>query len=801
MARSIWLAEIALLPRRRKKSAPDEIVTVVLPALPVHDTVLYPHVVTPLFIDRDRSMRSVDAAMGDERTILVVAQRSADIQRPGASDLYEVGTEAVIGRVLKMPDGTTSILVQGQRRVRILEIVQDEPYLQARVTPFDEPASDAEAAEALMRAVLGMYEKVSKLSRSVPEDHHVAAMNIDEPGWLADFVVTDLELSIEQRQDILETPDAIDRLHKSSVFLAKELDVLELQNKIHSQVQQEVDKSQREYFLREQMRAIQKELGEADTQTRDLATLREKLATGGLPDEARTKADEELDRLAAMPAMSPEVGMVRGYLEWLANLPWTAATEDQLDLKHAANVLEENHYGLPRVKERILEYLAVRKMASGKQRSPVICFAGPPGVGKTSLGRSIAQAIGRNFVRISLGGIRDEAEIRGHRRTYIGALPGRILQTMRKAATVNPVFMLDEIDKIGTDFRGDPSAALLEVLDPEQNHAFSDHYLDLPYDLSRVMFVTTANYLDPVPPALRDRMEVIELPGYIEEEKLQIARRFLVGKQIEENGLTGHAPRFSDSALRRLIREFTHEAGVRNLDREIGAIGRKIARQVASGESHPRAISAHSIEKYLGPARYHHNAGEERDEVGVATGVAWTPVGGDTLTIEVQLLEGKGNLVLTGQLGEVMKESGQAALSYTRSRGKALGLPDGFYEKLDVHVHVPAGGIPKDGPSAGITIATAIISALTSRPAHREVAMTGEVTLRGRVLPVGGIREKVLAAHRAGLKTFILPRQNAKDLADVPTDIKRELRFVEVEQMDEVLPIALHENAVGLRAV
>jgi ATP-dependent Lon protease len=790
------------LPRRRKKTAQDEeLVTAILPVLPVRDTVLYPHVVTPLFIDRDRSSRAVDAALGEERTLLVVAQRSPEIQQPGAADLYEVGTEAVVGRVLKMPDGTTSILVQGQRRVKLLELVQDEPYLQARVAPLDETKAEGESVEPLMRAVLGIYEKVTKLSRTLPDDHFVAAMNIDEAGWLADFVSSDLELPIAQRQDILETTDQLERLHKVSVFLAKELEVLELQSKIHSQVQLEVDKNQREYFLREQLKAIQNELGEADAQSRDIAGLREKIAAAGMPDEVRGKAGEELERLVGMPAMSPEVGMVRSYLEWLVNLPWKAETEDQLELKHAAEVLETNHYGLPRVKERILEYLAVRKLAGGTQRSPVICFSGPPGVGKTSLGRSIAQAIGRKFVRISLGGIRDEAEIRGHRRTYIGSLPGRILQTMRAGGTVNPVFMLDEIDKIGADFRGDPSAALLEVLDPEQNHAFSDHYLDVPYDLSRVMFITTANYLDPVPAALRDRMEVIELPGYIEEEKLEIARRFLVPKQIAENGLRACPPRFSDSAIRRLIRQYTHEAGVRNLEREIGAICRKIARQVAADEPAARAVSGQALERYLGPVRFHHNLAEERDEVGVATGVAWTPAGGDILTVEVSLLEGKGNLVLTGQLGEVMKESGQAALSYARARAKDLGLPEGFYDKLDIHVHVPAGGIPKDGPSAGITIATALISALTRKPARREVAMTGEITLRGRVLPVGGMREKALAAHRAGIKTFILPSRNQKDLVDVPADVKRQLTFAGVEHMDEVLPIALHEKAASLRAV
>jgi ATP-dependent Lon protease len=790
------------LPRRRTKQAPpEESIAAVLPVLPVRDMVLFPNVVTPLFVDRDRSLRAVDAAMGDERTIVVVAQRSPDIRRPGADDLYTTGTEAVVGRVLKMPDGTTSILVQGQRRVRLTELVQEQPFLQARVTPVEEIRPEDASIEALMRAVLGMFEKVSKLSRSIPDDHYVAAMNIDEAGWLADFVVSDLELPVAQRQDILETLDPLERLHKSSVFLAKELDVLELQNKIHSQVQQEVDKNQREYFLREQLKAIQKELGEADAQSRYLENLREKIKSVGMPEEVRIKAEEELERLTAMPTMSPEVGMVRSYLEWLVNLPWSAETKDKLDLRHAAKVLRVNHYGLERVKERILEYLAVRKLSGGKLRSPIICFVGPPGVGKTSLGRSISQAIGRKFVRVSLGGIRDEAEIRGHRRTYIGALPGRVLQTMRTAGTVNPVFMLDEIDKLGADFRGDPSAALLEVLDPEQNHAFSDHYLDVPYDLSRVMFITTANYLDPVPPALRDRMEVIELPGYIEEEKLQIARRFLIPKQIAENGLEADPPRFSDQAVRRLIRQYTHEAGVRNLEREIGAICRKIARQVANGDTVVRTVSGAAVEDYLGPVRFHHNLAEERDEIGVATGVSWTPGGGDILTIEVSLLEGKGNLVLTGQLGDVMKESGQAALSYTRAISKDLGVLDGFYEKQDVHVHVPAGGIPKDGPSAGITIATALVSALTRRPARREVAMTGEITLRGRVLPVGGIREKALAAHRAGIKTFILPDRNQKDLVDVPSEVKRQLNIVPVQHMNEVLPIALHEKAASLRAV
>src|SRR6266540_2074282 len=785
------------MPRRKKKSA--EIID--LPSLPVRDTVLFPHVVTPLFIDRDRSLRAIEEAMGRERTLVVLAQRDPEVQRPNADELYDVGTEAVVGRVLKMPDGSTSALVQGQRRVRVVGTFQDEPYLRLNVMPLEELAYDQPSVEALMRAVLSLYEKVVKLSRTIPDDHYVAGINIDEPGWLADFAVSDLELSVPQRQDILETLDPVERLQKASVFLAKELDVLELQSKIHSQVQQEVDKNQREYFLREQLKAIQKELGETDAQGREVAKLREKIEAARLPDEVQEKADDELDRLAAMPAMSPEVGMVRSYLEWLAALPWAKATEDRLDINHAAKVLERNHYGLSRIKERILEYIAVRKLAAERMRSQVLCFVGPPGVGKTSLGRSIAQALGRKFVRVSLGGIRDEAEIRGHRRTYIGALPGRIIQTMRTAATINPVFMLDEIDKLGVDFRGDPSAALLEVLDPEQNMAFSDHYLDVQYDLSRVMFVTTANILDPVPPALRDRMEVIELPGYIEDEKYEIARRFLIPKQIKEHGLGKSLLRFTEGCMRQIIREYTHEAGVRNLERQIATACRKVARKVAAGDTTRTVVTARNLADVLGPPRFVHNLAEEKDEVGVATGVSWTPAGGDVMTVEVSLLEGKGQLVLTGQLGDVMKESAQAALSFARARAKDLGIRDKFYETTDVHIHVPAGAIPRDGPSAGITMATALVSALTHRPAGREVAMTGEITLRGRVLPVGGVREKVVAAHRAGIKTFVLPRPNLKDLEEVPEDAKRELRFIPVDRMDQVLPVALQPAASELRAV
>ena len=739
--------------------------------------------------------------MGGERTLLVLAQRDPEIERPGADDLYSIGTEAVVGRMLKMPDGSTSALVQGQRRVRVVGFEADEPYLRLSVVPIEDMPCEGEEADALIRAVHGMYEKVVKLSRSIPDDHYVAAINIDQAGWLADFVVSDLELSVSERQEILETLDPLERLHKSSMFLARELDVLELQNKIHIQVQTEVDKNQREYFLREQLKAIQRELGEADAQGREVIKLREKLEAAGLPEDVREKADEELERLSIMPAMSPEVGMVRSYLEWLAGLPWSVSTTDQLDIDRAAKILDQHHYGLQRVKERILEFMAVRKLAADKMRSPVLCFVGPPGVGKTSLGKAIAEAIGRKFVRVSLGGVRDEAEIRGHRRTYIGALPGRVLQTMRTAGTINPVFMLDEIDKLGSDFRGDPSSALLEVLDPEQNAAFSDHYLDVPYNLSKVMFVTTANILDPVPPALRDRMEVIELPGYVEDEKYEIAKRFLVPRQTREHGLNGMLLRFNEDALRRMIREYTHEAGVRNLERQIATVCRKVARKVATGETKRTTVNVKTLEELLGPPRFSRNLAEEHDETGIATGVAWTAAGGDVMTVEVSLLEGKGQLVTTGQLGDVMKESAQAALSYARVRAADLGLAPRFYETMDVHIHVPEGAVPKDGPSAGVTMAAAMISALTRRASHREVAMTGEITLRGRVLPVGGIREKVVAAHRAGIKTFVLPRQNMKDLEEVPEDARRELTFVPVDRMDEVLKVALHAPATELRAV
>ncbi len=761
--------------------------------LPLKDSVVFPRMMAPLFIGRDRSLRAVEAAMAADLPILVVAQREKDKEDPEPDDLYTVGTEVIVGRTLRMPDGSTSLLSQGRQRVQIVEFTQTEPFLRARGTSVWEQDHQGLATEALMRAVLALFEKCVQLSPNLPEEAYVAAMNVEEPGWLADLIASVLDLDVEEKQELLETFDTTARLQRLSVLLGRELDVLELENRIHQQVQDEMDRSQREYFLREQMRVIQHELGETDEQTREINELREKLQAAGLPEEAYKKAEKELERLASMPPAAPEVAIIRTYLDWLIELPWKTATEDNMDIAHAARVLDEHHYGLSKAKERILEYIAVRKLASDKTRQPILCFVGPPGTGKTSMGRSIAEALGRKFVRVSLGGVHDEAEIRGHRRTYVGAMPGRIIQTMRTAGTINPLFMLDEVDKIGLDFRGDPAAALLEVLDPEQNHAFSDHYLDVPYDLSKVMFITTANVLDTVPPALRDRMEVIYFPGYIEEEKLAIARQFLVPRQIEENGLKGHGLSFSEQALRTIIREYTYEAGVRNLERCIAQVCRKVARRVAEGKRAPHHITPASLHRYLGPPEFTFGIAEEKDQVGVATGIAVTEAGGDLLSVEVTLMAGKGTLLLTGQLGEVMQESAQAALSYARSHAEQLGLGKIDFDKLDIHIHVPEGATPKDGPSAGITMATALISALSMRPVHRDVGMTGEITLRGRVLPVGGLKEKVLAAHRAGLKTVVIPKKNQKDLVEIPKRVRRDLNLVLVEHMDEVLPIALSE--------
>ncbi|MBN2390615.1 MAG: endopeptidase La [Anaerolineae bacterium] len=763
--------------------------------MPMRDLVVYPQMVTPLYLSREISIHALDIAIQEDWPLVVIAQHDAETDEyPEAEDLYEVGTEVIIARSIRLPDGSSSAIVQGVQRVKVLEYTQRVPYLMANVAVLLEPIEESAQTEALMRAVLTMFEKAVDLNQALPEEAYVYAMNVSDPGQLADVIAQMINLSLEARQDLLETLDITERLQKISAHLARELDVLELENQIHTSVQQEVDKSQREYFLREQLRAIQRELGETDIFTRDVAQLQEEFASIELPEAARKRVEEELARLAMMPAMAPEVAIVRTYLDWLLHLPWTKITEDNLEIKHAAQVLESRHYGLSKAKERILEYIAVRRMAPEKSRSTILCFVGPPGTGKTSLGRSIAEALGREFVRVSLGGVRDEAEIRGHRRTYIGALPGRIIQTMRRAGTLNPVFMLDEIDKLGQDFRGDPSSALLEVLDPEQNHDFSDHYLEISYDLSKVLFITTANILDTIPPALEDRMEVIEFPGYTEEEKIEIAKRFLVPRQVELNGLEGHPLHFLDSALHTLIRQYTYEAGVRNLEREIGSLCRKATRRLAEDQRPLVNVSAKTLEKYLGPPRFLSDHLEQQDQVGLAMGLAWTPNGGDLLPVEVALIPGKGALILTGQLGEVMQESAQAALTYLRSQATAWGINPEVFEKTDIHIHLPEGAVPKDGPSGGITMAVALFSAFTGRPVRRDTALTGEITLRGRILPVGGLKEKLLTAHRANVQKVILPARNAKDLPEIPRNILKKLNLVLVESIET----ALEETLVPL---
>jgi ATP-dependent Lon protease len=761
------------------------------PFLPLRDVVLYPQMVMPLFVGRERSLAAVKAASANDENLIVAAQHDAEEMEPSYDDLFVIGTEIATGRILRLPDDTTSVLAQGRRRVELVEFTQLYPYIRVRARVINEPSDWQENTEALMRAVLTLFEKVVTLNRNIPEDAYTFALNMNLPGWLADFVASTLFLSLESRQELLETIDPTARLQKISLALGKELNVLELEDEIHSQVQQEVDRSQREYFLREQMRVIQGELGEMDVFTQEMTELREAIEKKNLPEEVKARTDRELKRLSSMPPMSPEVGIIRTYIDWLVELPWHERSQDNLDVAHAAAILDADHYGLKKIKDRILEYIAVRQIAPDNMRGPILCFVGPPGTGKTSLGRSIATALGREFVRMSLGGVHDEAEIRGHRRTYIGAMPGRILQAMRRVGTVNPLFMLDEIDKLGLDFRGDPAAALLEVLDPEQNNGFADHYLDVSYDLSQVLFITTANYLDTIPSALLDRMEVIEFSSYLEEEKLEICRQFLVPKQMAQHGLDDKGVRIEDEGLKSLIRLYTRDAGVRNLEREIASVCRKVTRLVAEGKRYPRRVSAHKIEDLLGPPRYVHDVLPEHDEVGVATGAAWTTTGGEIMFIEVNLMPGKGSLTLTGQLGEVMQESAQAALTYTRSQAHALGIPLDLFERTDIHIHLPEGAVPKDGPSAGVSLATALISAFTNRPIRRDVSMTGEITLRGRMLPIGGVREKALAARRAGITTFVLPSKNKSDLQEIPKKLRQDIEFILVDHVDEVLGVVL----------
>ncbi len=782
--------ELYRIPNREPD--PDGVIEAAV--LPLRDLVIFPRMVSPIFVGREASLLAVQEAQRKEQTVIGLTQRDPEVDEPGVNDFLPIGVEMAVGRLLQMPDGSHSALVQGRRRVEILEFIRAKPYLKVRARVIHETQTADRRMQALMHSALDMFERCVQLDRSIPEEAHLFALNISEPGWLSDMIATSLSLTYETKQTLLLMPDPKARLQHLNVILAQEVDMLELEDEIHSRVQNEVDRSQREYYLREQMRQIQTELGEGDIFTRDVTELKQKVEAAKLPDEPKAVALKEVERLNQMPPMAPEVGIIRTYIDWIVDLPWTNLTPDNLDVKNAAKVLERDHYGLKKAKERILEYIAVRSLKPKKDRQPILCFVGPPGTGKTSLGRSIADALGRKFVRVSLGGVRDEAEIRGHRRTYIGALPGRIIQTIKRAGTANPLFMLDEIDKLGSDFRGDPSSAMLEVLDPEQNHAFSDHYLEIPFDLSKVMFVTTANMLGPIPSALLDRMEVIEFPGYIEEEKLEIANRYLIPRQMEENGVDSLGLKFAADTLQKIIREYTYEAGVRNLEREIGRVARKVARMKAEGKKYPVEVTPDMIEKLLGPQQVFPPEAERADEVGVATGLAWTEDGGVITSIEVAVLDGKGSLQMTGQIGDVMQESGQAALTYIKSRAALLKIDSDVFERMDIHVHMPEGAVPKDGPSAGITLATAIISALTGRPVFHNVGMTGEITLRGRVLPIGGVREKLTAAHRAGLKTVILPEKNMKELVELPKTVRNELKIIPVTHVDEVLQVALSEK-------
>jgi ATP-dependent Lon protease len=747
--------------------------------------------VTPLDVGRPKSVRAVDAVAADLRVFITVMQKDKDIQDPQPpDDLYQIGTLVNIMRMMRSPDGHIHLLLRGIARVRIEEWTQTDPYLKARYSIVDETVEQTIEVQALVNSVLDLFRRVIQLSPHlpVPDEAINLVASLTSPAQIADVVVTALNLTPQDRQRFLEMTDPIQRLRELVPLLSREIQVLELTQKIQEQARQELDKAQREFILRQQLREIQKELGE--TPEAEIEELRQKIEEAGMPEEVKEVALRELDRLSKMHPAAAEYTVSRTYIDWLISLPWNKVTEDNLDIAHAKKVLDEDHYDLDDVKERLLEFLAVRKLKQDT-KGPILCFVGPPGVGKTSLGQSIARALGRKFVRISLGGVRDEAEIRGHRRTYVGALPGRIIQGLRQAGTKNPVFMLDEVDKLGFDFRGDPAAALLEVLDPEQNHTFVDHYLDVPFDLSQVLFICTANITDTIPPALLDRMEVIRLPGYSHEEKLQIAKRYLVPRNLKEHGLTQDHIEFTDEALSVIIKQYTREAGVRNLSREIANICRKVARRVAEGNTEKVVVTPENVAEFLGPPKFLEEIAERKPQVGVATGLAWTPFGGSVLFVETTKMPGKGSLIITGHLGEIMKESAQAALSYVRSRSEQLGIPEDFFSKHDIHIHVPAGAIPKDGPSAGITMATALASLATGRPVRHNVAMTGEITLTGRVLPVGGIKEKVLAAKEAGITEIILPAQNEKDLVEIPEHIRNALRFHFVENMDEVLELAL----------
>ncbi|WP_124727059.1 endopeptidase La [Staphylospora marina] len=761
-----------------------------LPLLPLRGLIVFPTMVLHLDVGRERSVEALERAMVDDNLIVLSAQKEVQIEEPTEEDIYRTGTIAKVRQMLKLPNGTIRVLVEGLKRVKITDYVNTDKCFVVRYEEAEDLDEGGRDTEALMRAVLDHFEQYLRLSKKLSPETYSVVSDIEEPGRLADVITSHLPLKISDKQMILEEVNVRQRLEKLLGILHNEREVLELEKKISSRVRKQMEKTQKEYYLREQMKAIQKELGEKEGRSAEVEELRALLEKLEAPDSVKDKISREIDRLEKIPTSSAEGGVVRTYIEWLLELPWQKETEDDLSLDRAQKILDEDHYGLEKVKERVLEYLAVRKMVR-HMKGPILCLAGPPGVGKTSLARSVARALGRNFVRISLGGVRDEAEIRGHRRTYVGAMPGRIIQGMKQAGTINPVFLLDEIDKMSMDFRGDPSAALLEVLDPNQNNAFSDHYIEIPYDLSKVMFITTANAVHNIPRPLLDRMEVIYISGYTEIEKEHIAKSYLLPKQMKEHGLTPDHLQIQSGAILRLIRNYTREAGVRNLERTIGTLCRKAAKMIVSGEKKKVVITARSLEQYLGAEKYRYGRVEETDQVGVATGLAWTEAGGDTLSIEVSLLPGKGKLTLTGHLGEVMKESAQAAFSFIRSRAGELNVDEEFHEKHDIHIHVPEGAIPKDGPSAGITMATALVSALTGIPVSREVAMTGEITLRGRVLAIGGLKEKTLAAHRAGIRRVLLPRDNVKDLEEIPKSVRKDLELIPVAHMDEVLKLAL----------
>lgn len=770
-----------------------EPVTRVLPLLPLRGILVFPNMVIHLDVGREKSVQAIEEAMLHERAIFLATQKEAQTDDPGEEDIYQIGTVAEVKQLLKLPGGTIRVLVEGLSRARIRRYIAHEPFFRVEIDQYSEDFRKTSEIKALMRNLVYQFEQYVKLSKRIPPETMVSVVNLEEPGRLADIVASHLALRIEDKQSILEAVDIIKRLERLCALVAKELEIVELERKINIRVRKQMEKTQKEYYLREQIKAIQRELGEKDERAAEGEEYREKIAEAKLPKEVEEKALKEVERLEKMPPMAAESAVVRNYIDWILALPWSKGTKDRLDINEAERILEEDHYGLKDPKERILEYLAIRKLAK-KMKGPIICFVGPPGVGKTSLGRSIARALERKFVRISLGGVRDEAEIRGHRRTYVGALPGRIIQGMRNAGSKNPVFLLDEIDKMSMDFRGDPSSALLEVLDPEQNNAFSDHYIEVPFDLSNVMFITTANVQHNIPRPLLDRMELIHISGYTEEEKVQIALRHLVPKQVKEHGLTDDVVNISENTIRKIIREYTRESGVRNLERSIASLCRKTAKQIVAGKAKKVKISTQNLENFLGTPRYRYGVAELEDQVGVATGMAWTEVGGDTLAIEISMYRGNGKITLTGKLGDVMKESAQAGYSYVRSRANELSINEDIFEKNDIHIHIPEGAIPKDGPSAGITMACALASALTGYKVRHDVAMTGEITLRGRVLPVGGIKEKVLAAHRAGIKTVILPKDNRKDLDEVPVNVKKNLEFKLVDHMDEVLDLALNRE-------